>query len=53
MVLGGKGEGSDADCVCVGGSYRVEPYDSDYEFVGVLVYGAGGVVGGGEGDFER
>ena len=37
----------------VGGIDRVEPYDPDYELVGVLVYGVGGVVGGGEGYFER
>ena len=32
---------------------RAEPDGSDYELAGILVYGAGGVVGGGQGDFER
>lgn len=33
--------------------YRAEFDGADYEFFGVFVYGGGGVVGGGEGDFER
>lgn len=32
---------------------RVELDGADYEFVGIFVHGAGGVVGGGEGDIER
>ena len=32
---------------------RVEFDGADYEFVGVSVYGVGGVVGGGQGDFQR
>jgi hypothetical protein len=32
---------------------RIESYSADYELVGVLIHGVGGVVGGGEGHYER
>ena len=32
--------------------YRAESYGTDHEFVGVPVYGTGGVVGGRESDIE-
>lgn len=34
----------------IGDVCRAKSYGTDHEFVGVLIYGAGGVVGGREGD---
>ena len=36
----------------IGAVCRAEPHGTDHEFVGIPVYGAGGVVGGREGDIK-
>lgn len=56
-VLGFREEGGEGRMKClmltVLGMGRVESYGSDYEFVGVFVYGVGGVGRGEEGYWER
>ena len=54
-VRGAVGGESDGERVVLPADWtgRAEPDGADYEFVGVSVYGVGGVVGGGEGYIER
>lgn len=47
-----RGDSGESGLILWGAVDRVESDGADYEFFGFFVYGVGGVVGGGEGDFE-